>query len=98
MEGQNRKKGKCEAVEMDDQKGKTSGSDREEAASLQIDVHDNIEEPFDEEFWHKVRYFTYYYYQMNTDCKLKLSSNADGFGSKHISRAVEVAVFQNFVL
>ena len=54
MEGQNRKKGKYETIEMDDQEGKTSGSDREEAASLQIDVHDNIEEPFNSNFWRKV--------------------------------------------
>ena len=66
MDGQNQKKGKYEAVEMEDREGKTSGNDREEAASLQIDVHDNIEEPFDEEFWEKVRILKY----LNSYCNL----------------------------
>ena len=57
MDGQDLNKGKYTSLEMEDREGKASGSDREEVASLQIDVHDNIEEPFDEEFWEKVPEF-----------------------------------------
>lgn len=54
MDGQNRKKGSYEAIAMGDQKAKTSGTNEAEEMSEKIDVYDNIEEPFDEEFWRKV--------------------------------------------
>ena len=54
MDGQNRTKVNYEAIAMGDQKAKASGTDEGEEASGKVDVYDNIEEPFDEEFWRKV--------------------------------------------
>lgn len=54
MDEQNGKRGSYEAIKMNEQKDAAGAGDQEETSSLQINIHDNIEEPFDEEFWEKV--------------------------------------------
>ena len=54
MDEQCLKKGKYAALEMEDRKDKANESGQEEAANVQIDVHDNLEEPFNADFWEKV--------------------------------------------
>lgn len=44
------------ALEMDEKNPQTSSRKQEEAASSHIDIHDNLEEPFDEAFWEKVNF------------------------------------------
>ena len=51
MDEKTPQKGSYTALELDDHKDKTR-SDQEETTS--INVHDNIEEPFNAEFWEKV--------------------------------------------
>ena len=54
MDSENRLKGSYEAIEMGEERDEACGTDQEVGASPKIDVYDNIEEPFDEDFWHKV--------------------------------------------